>query len=77
MKTHLDRFGFQLKVLVFTFIMKKRLTSFDKKKGIVSGAIEYIFEDVEGRLWLGSWMGLFRYDEKSFVNVTKNGPWGK
>jgi ligand-binding sensor domain-containing protein len=51
------------------------LINFDKKDGLSSGAIQCIFEDREGKLWLGGWMGLFCFDGKSFVNVTKNGPW--
>ena len=51
------------------------LTNFDKKNGLASNAIQCAFEDRDGRLWLGGWMGLFRYDGKSFINVTKYGPW--
>jgi ligand-binding sensor domain-containing protein len=35
-----------------------------------------ILEDSRGRLWLSGTNGLFRHDGESFVNVTKDGPWG-
>jgi len=34
-----------------------------------------ILEDSSGRLWLSGTNGLFRHDGKSFVRVTKDGPW--
>ncbi len=37
--------------------------------------VQEIFEDKDGVLWLGCSGGLFRFDGKSFVNVTQNGPW--
>jgi len=45
--------------------------NFHKDKGVTSNAIQCTFEDKEGNLWLGGYMGLFRYDEKSFDNITK------
>ena len=51
------------------------LINFNENDGLASTAIQCIFEDKEGTLWLGGHMGLFRYDGKSFINVTKNGPW--
>lgn len=51
------------------------LTNFHEEDGLASGAIQCTFEDREGRLWFGGWMGLFRYDGKSFFSITKYGPW--
>ncbi len=53
----------------------KSFTNFRKKDGLVSDAIQSIFEDKQGRLWLGGCLGLTRYDGKSFVNVSTMGPW--
>lgn len=51
--------------------------------GLITNGILSIFEDKEGRFWLGGWGGLFRYDPsaklsengKTFISVTKDGPW--
>ncbi len=53
----------------------KSFTNFQKEQGLTTNAIQCTFEDKEGRLWLGGWMGLFRYDGKSIFSVGKNGPW--
>lgn len=53
----------------------KSFTNFHKEQGLASSAIQCAFEDKEGRLWFGGWMGLFRYDGTSFFSVTKLGPW--
>ncbi len=37
--------------------------------------VHSIIEDWKGQLWLGGFGGLYRYDVKSFVNVTQEGPW--
>ncbi|MFK7935384.1 MAG: two-component regulator propeller domain-containing protein [Saprospiraceae bacterium] len=34
-----------------------------------------IYRDRENRFWFGGWGGLFRYDDKVFTPVTKDGPW--
>jgi len=52
-------------------------TNFYTKDGLITNAILSIFEDTEGRFWFGGWGGLFRFDGKSFVSVTKDGPWDK
>lgn len=52
-------------------------TNFYKKDGLTTNAIQCFYRDREGRFWLGGWMGLFRYDNNSFVSVTNNGPWEK
>ncbi len=57
----------------------KSFTNFHSKEKdeVDINGILSIFEDKEGRFWLGGWKGLFRYDGKSFHNITKDGPWGK
>ena len=50
-------------------------TNFYKKQGLGVKAVQTIFEDKEGRFWVGGGGGLYRYDGTSFFNVTKNGPW--
>ncbi|MBK8270365.1 MAG: hypothetical protein IPK83_19550 [Planctomycetes bacterium] len=37
--------------------------------------VQEFFEDHDGVLWLGCSGGLFRFDGKFFINVTKDGPW--
>ena len=39
------------------------------------GHVQEFFEDRDGILWIGCSGGLFRFDGKTFINVTKNGPW--
>ena len=53
----------------------KSFTNFREEQGLTSNAIQCTLEDREGRLWLGGWMGLFRYDGKAISSVGKNGPW--
>jgi len=59
-------------------------TNFGEEQGLGVRAVQTIFEDREGRLWVGGGGGLYRYDArlddgvgegKAFINVTKNGPW--
>ena len=54
---------------------KASFTNYSQKQGLDVRAVQTIFEDKEGRLWVGGGGGLYRYDGKSFFNVTKNGPW--
>jgi hypothetical protein len=39
------------------------------------GHVQEILEDKDGVLWFGCSGGLFRLEEESFVNVTRDGPW--
>ena len=55
----------------------KTFTNFHKNEGLNTGGILSIFEDSQRRFWFGGWGGLFRLNGKSFVSVTKNGPWDK
>ena len=50
-------------------------TNLYTKEGLLTNGILCILEDREGRFWFGGWGGLFRYDGKSFVSVSKDGPW--
>jgi streptogramin lyase len=53
----------------------KSFTNFQEAQGLATNAIQCTFEDKEGRLWLGGWKGLFRYDGSAIFSVGKNGPW--
>jgi ligand-binding sensor domain-containing protein len=57
----------------------KSFTRFHKNlvqiDGLTSNAIQCTYEGKEGRLWLGGYMGLFRFDGKSIMRVGKHGPW--
>ncbi len=53
----------------------KSLTNFFKPQGLHVKAIQAIYEDRDGRLWVGGGGGLYRFDGAIFSNVTKNGPW--
>jgi ligand-binding sensor domain-containing protein len=46
-----------------------------KGEGLASSAIQCTFEDRRGRLWFGGYLGAYRLEGSSFVNVTREGPW--
>jgi len=54
-------------------------TNFSETEGLASRAVQCTFEDKDGRIWCGGWLGLYRYDpsqpEAGFVNLTKELPW--
>ncbi|NNJ82400.1 MAG: hypothetical protein HKP11_09415 [Flavobacteriaceae bacterium] len=58
-------------------------TKFNSKNGLQSKGVLCIYEDKQGRFWLGGWGGLFRYnpsaalraDGNLFFSVTRDGPW--
>lgn len=49
----------------------KSIENFGKDEGLPIEAVQSIFQDGEGRMWIGGYGGLYRYDGKSFVNITK------
>ena len=53
----------------------KSFTNFHKEQGLDSGAIQSAFEDRDGRLWAGGYLGLYRLEGRSFIKVTTDGPW--
>lgn len=50
-------------------------TRFFKADGLTTPNVFRVVEDNDGRIWCCGRMGAHRYDGKSFVNVTRNGPW--
>ena len=50
-------------------------TNFSVEDGVDTNGILTIMEDREGRFWFGGWKGLFRFDGKRSIPVTKKGPW--
>ncbi|HMG16170.1 MAG TPA: two-component regulator propeller domain-containing protein [Saprospiraceae bacterium] len=50
-------------------------TNYDEKDGLSNKFIQSIFQDKNGTIWIGASGGLFRFNGKSFINVTKYGPW--
>ena len=48
---------------------------YGKDDGLESSSIFNFFEDSKGRMWLGGWGGLFRYDGEKFFSVTKDKGW--
>jgi ligand-binding sensor domain-containing protein len=40
-----------------------------------TAAIQCVFEDRDGGLWMGGYRGLFRLDGDTFIPVGKDGPW--
>jgi ligand-binding sensor domain-containing protein len=62
--------------------VKEGFTNYSQEQGLGVRAVQTIFEDKEGRLWVGGGGGLYRYEvtslpirQEGFINVTKNGPW--
>ena len=53
-------------------------TTFDKffeNDGPDGRALFCITQDKDGRMWFGGFLGTYRYDGISLVNVTRDGPW--
>lgn len=52
-----------------------RLRNYNELDGLGVPAVQEVFEDRMGRLWVGGGGGLYRLDGKGFTNVKKGGPW--
>lgn len=50
-----------------------KLTNYSVAEGLGVKAVQVIFRDNSGRLWVGGG-GLYRFEEGAFINVKKNGP---
>jgi ligand-binding sensor domain-containing protein len=50
-------------------------TTFRKIGWLTRTHVQSMLEDKNGTLWFGCSGGLFRFDGKAFVNVTRDGPW--
>ncbi len=51
------------------------LVNYNLDDGLGVRAVQTIFEDREGRFWVGGGGGLYRFDGASFFQVTRSGPW--
>ena len=62
---------------------EKVFTHFGEAEGLSSNAIQCTFEDKDGTIWFGGWMGLFSYNAEGWPEQggklirrhTKMGPW--
>ena len=50
-------------------------TNYGRADGLASNGVQCTFEDHAGRLWFGGYLGAYRFDGRTFVNVTREGPW--
>ena len=57
-------------------------TNYGQEQGLGVRAVQTIYEDSQGRFWVGGGGGLYRYEEtalpvrsEGFVNVRRGGPW--
>ena len=51
------------------------LTNFHQKEGLSINGVHSILEDKKGNLWFGGFNGLYRYDGKRFVAMTRYTSW--
>jgi len=53
----------------------KSLTNYFEDQGLKIRAVQSIYEDRQGRFWVGGGGGLYRLEGDYFINVTTTGPW--
>lgn len=53
----------------------KTFRRFTEIEGLSNRYVQSLLKDNKGRLWVGTSGGAFRFNGKSFINVTKDGPW--
>jgi hypothetical protein len=58
---------------IYRFI-GNNISNFSKKERLQVEAVQAIFQDNKGRLWIGGGNGLYRYDGRFFLNITKTSP---
>lgn len=49
--------------------------NYGENEGLGVKAVQTVYQDREGTIWVGGGGGLYRFEEDSFINVKKNGPW--
>ena len=56
--------------------LSKNNTKYTTKNAVISygpsSVVRTIKQDRKGNIWITSWEGVFRYDGKSFTNITSN-----
>ncbi|MFD1255947.1 two-component regulator propeller domain-containing protein [Mucilaginibacter terrae] len=57
---------------VFAQSPDKKFQLISYKNGLIQSPITSIIQDKSGYIWIGSWVGLSRYDGNSFINFRKN-----
>ncbi len=53
----------------------KQFINYSQHEGLGVRAVQAIYQDRIGRIWVGGGGGLYRFLGGSFFNVTKDGPW--
>lgn len=54
----------------------EHITNFSIDDGLPIRAVQSIFEDKQGLMWIGGGNGLYLFYENRFTQVTRKGPWG-
>jgi len=49
--------------------------NFYEAQGLESPGVQDTYQDREGRLWAGGYLGLCRLEGDAFVHVGRDGPW--
>ena len=50
-------------------------TTYTHTSGLSRSHVQSIYLDTDNRLWLGCSGGLYRFENGSLLNITKDGPW--
>jgi ligand-binding sensor domain-containing protein len=49
----------------------RTFTNYEKAQGFETNAIQCIFQDSDGVIWFGGYLGLFRLDGEKVVSISK------
>ncbi len=74
-KTPKGTSGFLPRMRVYIKYDGNKFTNFTEADGVQSNAIQSIYEDASGTIWLGGYLGLSRLKDNRFIHVTESGPW--